>query len=143
MKVFPAIVSVPDRAAPFVEATLKATVPFPLPLPPDVIEIHDTLLFALQPQPDGAVTATDPEPPDEATDCESGEIANAHPLPCETVTVCPAMVSVPERAGPSAAATLRVTVPAPLPPLPEAIVIHDALLEALQPQPLLVFTFTV
>jgi hypothetical protein len=68
VNVFPATVSVPERDGPLVDATVKATLPFPLPLPLDVIEIQDTLLFALQPQPDGAVTETVPEPPDEAID---------------------------------------------------------------------------
>ena len=81
MNVRPAIVSVPERPGPLVEATVKFTVPLPLPLPPDVIEIHGALLVALQPQPAGAVTATAPLPPDGAIDCDSGEIAKAHASP--------------------------------------------------------------
>jgi hypothetical protein len=60
---------------------VKFTVPLPLPLPPDVIEIHDAVLLAFQSQPAGAVTATAPLPPDGATDCDSGEIAKLHASP--------------------------------------------------------------
>jgi len=45
------------------------------------------LLEALQPQPLPAVTVTLPLPPDEGTDCKSGEIANVQPSPCVTVTI--------------------------------------------------------
>jgi hypothetical protein len=41
VKVCPAIVIVPERPGPLVAATVKLTVPLPLPLEPDVIEIHD------------------------------------------------------------------------------------------------------
>jgi hypothetical protein len=124
VKVRPAIVSVPERPGPLVEATVKFTVPFPVPLAPAVIEIHGRLLAAVQAQPGGATTDTLPVPPDAGTDCASDEIANVHPSPCVTVTVWPATVNVPDREGPSAAATLNVTVPVPLPLLPNVIVIH-------------------
>ena len=81
VKVRPAIVRVPERTGPFVEVTAKFTVPFPLPLPPDVIEIHEALLLAFQPQPAGAVTDTAPLPPDGATDCDSGDIPKVHASP--------------------------------------------------------------
>lgn len=124
MNVRPAITSVPERPGPFVDATVKLTVPLPFPLPPDVIEIHAALLLALQAQPAAEVTATAPLPPAGATDCDSGDIAKVHASPCVMVTVCPATVSVPERGGPGAAATLNETVPPPLPLPSEAIVIH-------------------
>src|SRR4030095_13029941 len=114
-KVRPAIVSVPERPGPFVDATVKLTVPFPVPLPPEVIEIHGTLLDALQPQPPGAVTDTEPLPPAGATDCVSAESANEPPSPCVMVTVCPAIVSVPEREGPVVGATATDMLPLPLP----------------------------
>jgi len=43
-------------------ATLKATLPAPLPLAPAVTVSHAALLVAVQAQPPGAVTATDPVP---------------------------------------------------------------------------------
>jgi hypothetical protein len=56
------------RAAPELDATLKLTVPFPLPLAPDVIMIQEALGVALQGQvlgllPGFAVTETVPVPP--------------------------------------------------------------------------------
>jgi hypothetical protein len=93
------------------------------------------LLAAVQAQPAGAVTDTLPVAPDAATDCASGEIANAHPSPWVTVMVCPATVSVPDREGPFAAAMFTITLPAPLPLAPDVIVIHGWLLEAVQGQP--------
>ena len=54
----------PARARPLLAATLNATEPFPLPLAPEEIEIHDALLWAVQLQPVGEVTATGaPAPP--------------------------------------------------------------------------------
>ena len=137
VNVRPAIVSVPDRPGPLVDATAILTVPLPFPLPPDVIEIHGALLVALQAQPDGALTETAPVPPPGATDCDSGDIVKVHASPCVTVTVCPATVNVPERAGPAAAATLNDTVPVPFPFAPDAIVIHGWLLDAVHGQPAL------
>jgi len=124
VNVRPAIVMVPDRAGPPVDATVKFTVPFPFPLEPDVIVIHGCALVAVHAQPAPAATVTDPLPPDDATDCESGAMANVHPSPCVMVTVCPATVTAPDRAGPLSAATLIVTVPDPLPLAPDARVIH-------------------
>ena len=60
---------------------------------------------------------------------------------CVTVKVRPATVSVPVRAlEPVVAATLKVTVPVPLPLPPAVIVIHEALLCAVQLQPAVVCT---
>ena len=59
-----ATVSVPVRARPLFGATLNVAAPVPLLLAPDVIVIHDALLWAVQKQPLGEETATDaPEPP--------------------------------------------------------------------------------
>jgi hypothetical protein len=87
VNVRPAIVSVPDRPAPVVAATVKFTLPSPVPLAPDVTVIHGTLLFDVHAQPALAVTDTVPLPPDAGTDCASGEMPNAQPAPCVTVTV--------------------------------------------------------
>ena len=54
---------------------------------------------------------------------------------CVIVTVADATVSVPVRARPVLGATLNATEPAPLPPEPDVTEIHDALLRAVQEQP--------
>jgi hypothetical protein len=87
VKVRPAIVSVPERDGPVVDATVKLTVPFPVPLAPDAIVIHASLLAADQAHPDPAVTPTEPAAPEAGTFCVSGAIANAQPCPWTTVTV--------------------------------------------------------
>jgi hypothetical protein len=63
------MVSVPLRAAPVFAATLNATDPSPLPLVPDVMVIHASLLVAVQAQPPVVETATGlPAPAVAATD---------------------------------------------------------------------------
>ena len=62
---------------------------------------------------------------------------------CVTVKVCPAIVNVPDRAGPVVAATLNCTEPLPLPVPPLVIVIQSAWLAALQPQPSGAVTLTL
>ena len=58
-----ATVRVPVRTRPVLRATLNDTEPFPLPFAPDVIVIHDALLWAVQLQPLGEETATGPPVP--------------------------------------------------------------------------------
>jgi hypothetical protein len=55
-----AIVAVPVRAPPVFAATLKPTAPFAVPVAPDVIAIHASLLVAVHAQPAPAVTVTVP-----------------------------------------------------------------------------------
>lgn len=141
--VLPATVSVPERAGPLVADTFAVTVPLPLPLPPLVIVIHDAWLAAVHAQPASAVTVTVPVPPDDGTDSVCGAAENVQPWPWLTVIVCPATISVPERAGPLVPATLAVTVPLPLPLAPLAMVIHGTWLAAVQAQPASVVTVTL
>jgi hypothetical protein len=62
--VLPAIVNVPTRVAvPVCGATVKATVPFPVPDAPAVTAIHVSLLTAVHVQPAAVVTALLPVPP--------------------------------------------------------------------------------
>jgi len=69
VKVWPATVIVADRDDEVVfAATVKPTVPLPLPLAPDVIVTHAADVVAPQEQPAPAVTAIDPEPPLAAID---------------------------------------------------------------------------
>jgi hypothetical protein len=59
------------------------------------------------------------------------------------VNVWPAIVNVPERAGPVLAATLYWTVPPPVPPVPDPSVSQEALLPTAHEQPLPAVTVTV
>jgi len=69
----PAIVTVPVRAAPALAATVNDTIPFAVPLDPDAIEIHATVLTAVHGQPVEAVTDTDiPAEPVDGTDTLDG-----------------------------------------------------------------------
>ena len=63
VKVWPPIVSAPDRGAPELAATLYCTVPLPVPLAPDVIVSQGALLAAVHEQPSPALTVTLPVPP--------------------------------------------------------------------------------
>ena len=51
------------RAPPVLAAALKATEPFPVPLPPEVIEIHGAPLLAVQVHVLPEDTPTVPVPP--------------------------------------------------------------------------------
>ncbi len=68
------MVIVPARwLVPALAATVKATVPFPVALLPEVIVIQLTLLAAVQLQPlEEGVTLTVPGPPVEANDWPAG-----------------------------------------------------------------------
>jgi hypothetical protein len=73
-------------------------VPFPVPLVPLVMVIHDTALDAVHAQTDGSVTATEPCPPLAPTEVVSGAMVVEHTMPaCVTVNVCPPTVTVPVR----------------------------------------------
>jgi hypothetical protein len=80
-------------------ATEYATVPLPVPLPPDVIVIQPTLLLAVHAQHvSDAVTATLPVPPLAVKFWPVGLIENTQlPASCVTVNVCDAIVIVPDR----------------------------------------------
>ena len=67
VKVWPAIVSVPLRAAPVFAATEKLTVPLPFPDAPEVTVIQLSALTAVHAQPVSAVTETDRVPPPATT----------------------------------------------------------------------------
>jgi len=82
VKVVPAIVSVPVRAAAAVlGATLNATLPEPVPLLPDVMVIQEALLLASHPQSDVVVTVVLPAPPSAANPWVVGEVLNVQPWP--------------------------------------------------------------
>jgi hypothetical protein len=110
--------------------------------------IQSLPLVAVQPQPSGASTETVATPPRADTVTAVGLIAywqdgGVTPVCC-SVNVCPAIVAVPDRGDESAfALAVTCTVPEPLPPLPEPIMIHAALLVVVQVQPDSVLTATV
>jgi len=113
------MVSVPERAAPVLAATVKPTVPLPAPDAPLVTVSHPAFALAVHVQvPAEAVTATDAAPPASPTFWLAGAIVIVHGggggAACETVNVCPPIVSVPVRAAPEFAATVNVTVPLPV-----------------------------
>ena len=58
VKVWPAIMSVPVRAAPVFAATAYRTVPSPAPLAPDDTVIHSALLAAVHEHAEAVVTST-------------------------------------------------------------------------------------
>jgi hypothetical protein len=143
VKVWPATVSVPERAPPSVDAVVNRTVPLPLPLAPDVTVIHETLLVAVQPQPAGDVTSVLPVPPLDAMFVAVEEMENEQPPPWLTVNVWPPMVAVPVREPELVAATVSLTVPSPEPLAPDATEIQLAPLVAVQEQPAPAVTVTV
>jgi hypothetical protein len=142
VNVFPAIVSVPVRAAPTFFDTLKPTLPFPVSLAPDVRVIHESLLTAVHEQPAVVVTCTvGPFPPPAFIDALDGLMEYEQPA-WVRVKVLPAIVTVPERAGPALAVTFMLTEPSPLPVDPDLTVIHPALLVAVHAQPAAAVTLT-
>ena len=120
----PPIVSVPVRDGPVLPAAVKPTDPLPEPLAPEVIVSQLALLVAVHPQPLPVDTLTDPLPPDAGTFWPDEESENEQPLPCCTVNVWPPAVIAPLRDGPLLAATVKRTVPLPLPLPPDVIVSH-------------------
>ena len=105
-----------------------------MPVPPeDVDASHEA--FEVTPQVQAgllAVTATLPVPALVPTDALLGAIAYVQPLDCSTLNVCPAMVSVAMRAGPTCAATVKCTTVVPVPVA--GTVTHGELEVALQAQ---------
>jgi hypothetical protein len=81
-----------------------------------------------------AVTITLPVPPPDGADSVAGAIENVHGggggAACDTVKICPAIVSVPVRGAPGFASTLNPTAPLPVPEAPLATVIDAALVVA-------------
>ena len=79
----------------------------PLPVAPALrVAIEESLLDADHVQPAAVVTVTLSVPPPEGKLALVGAIENVQPEPWLTVNVCPAIVSVPVRAGPLLADTV-------------------------------------
>ena len=115
--------------------TSNFTVPDPPPLAPAVTVIHGALLEAVQLQPVVVVTLNDwPVVAVDATGTVSGFTVNEQgTAACVTVTAFPATLIVPLLEPPVFAATPKVTLPLPVPVAPAVIVIHEAVLAAVQP----------
>ena len=79
IKVWPAIVAVPVRAAedPFAAAVIP-TIPSPAPLAPAVIVSQEALVVAVHSQPSPASTVSEMGPPAAATDCVVEDSENVH-----------------------------------------------------------------
>jgi len=79
IKVWPAIVAVPVRAAedPFAAAVIP-TIPSPAPLAPAVIVSQEALVVAVHSQPSPACTVSEMGPPAAATDCVVEDSENVH-----------------------------------------------------------------
>ena len=87
VKVAPPMVSVPVRLLVDVfAAALKLTVPFPVPLAPEVMVSQVAPVSATQEHPDPAVTPTLPVPPEDVKVCDTGESVNVQLAPpCVTM----------------------------------------------------------
>src|SRR5579872_4556102 len=100
VNVWPAMVSVPVRLLTEVFATAEyATLPLPVPVAPEVIEIQDALLVAVQVASIAfAVTVTEPVPPFAATLADGGaRVKLAVTAACVIVNACPPTEMVPVR----------------------------------------------
>ena len=88
VKVCPAIVSVPLRAAPVLAATVNPTDPLPVAEAPDVMLIQAALETAVHAHVPAVVTVTDPFPPPTATVWLVAETEKEQLAPsCVTVNV--------------------------------------------------------
>jgi hypothetical protein len=113
------------RDGPVVAATVKPTVPLPVP---EVVasEIQLTSLDAVHGQPAAAVTVTAFDPPAAPAAYADGAIAYVQPSDCVTLKCSPAIVSVPVRGRPVVGATLNATGAEPFPLAPDVIAIQSA-----------------
>lgn len=129
--------SVPSRSEPLFWVTEYVTVPGPVPLAPVSTVIHETFETAVHGHPAGAVTVTGLVLlPFLWIVALVGLMAYVQPVACVTVKIWPEMPIVPIRSGPVFAATVKVTVPSPVPLAPVLMVIQDdAIGEAVQVQP--------
>ena len=145
VNVCPAIIMVPLREPLALADTTYATLPLPVPDPPDLTEIQVALLSARHAQPVVVETVTVPVLPPVGALALVGEIEYEHAAggeggvgggggsllaACVTVNVRPPIASVPVLAAPVLLATLNVTDPLPVPLALDETVIHVALLVA-------------
>jgi hypothetical protein len=106
VNVWPPAMIVPVRCGPGLAAARYRTVPFPLPLVPAVIVSHDASLAAVHAHPAAVRTSNVASPPPAGAVADEEDSDVVQSAPWLTVNVRPAIVSVPDRAGPLVAATL-------------------------------------
>ena len=135
VKVRPAIVALPDRAAPLFTCTASFTVPLPVPDDPAATLIHGVPLVDDHGQLDTVVTATFVSPAAADIVTRSGARVKLQFSACDTVNVRPPIVNVSDRSGPLLAAAVKPTVPSPVPAAPDVIESQLALLVAVQLHP--------
>lgn len=111
-------------------------------LPPAVILIHDAPVDAVQSHSGVVVTLTDRTPPLGPIFADRRFKMNTQLVPCCTVNVRPAMVSVPLRTLPRLICTEKLTDPLPEPLAPAVMSTQDALLTAVHAHPAAVVTDT-
>jgi len=117
-------------------------VPDPVPDPDTVI--HDVLVDADQTQPAWVVTDSVPAPPAADGDRLIGLTKKLHGADCVIVKGIPAISKVAVRFVVAVfAATLKLTVPLPVPLAPFAMVTHGAPPVAVHTQPPVVVTVTL
>ena len=148
VNVCPAMVSVPVRepAFPFA-AMLKFTVPFPVPLALPLATVrNESFAVAVHAQVlNEAVTATAPRPPPASEETPSGVIANEQEEPnsvmvCGVLDGCPSIVplivTVVVRCcdGGLFAATVKLTLPSPVPLADDVRVTQESAGDAVQLQ---------
>jgi len=135
---------VPTRAVLVFTPTENATLPLPLPLVPETIVNHGTLLVAAHVHPVVAETAIgEPAPPAAPTDCDAG-VMDTEQFPAWIIENCsPEIDTLPVRVDPTLAPTENLTLPAPLALASEVIAIQDADVVAFHLQPGAAFTATV
>jgi hypothetical protein len=131
---WPATVSEPVRAGPFVDATEKASWPGPFPAEEPWMVIQSAWLAAVHPQPAAAFTETPSWPPAASIVCVAGSTWKVQPPAWTTVKSWPAMTAVPVRCGPLLDGTVSVTVPGPEPAW-GLMPIHGTLLAAVHGHP--------
>ena len=121
-----AIVTVPVRDPLLLAAICNATEPLPLPCAPDVMVIHDALLFAVHVQPVNVVTATFAMPALALTVRLSGSIAKEHgAASCITRTWLSLTTISPSRIeGTGFGAARNATFPLPCPDVGDTSEIH-------------------
>jgi sensor domain CHASE-containing protein len=143
--VLPAMVTVPVRVVVFgFAAMLSVTVPLPAPDAPLDTVIQEALDTAVHWHCDVVLTFTDEFPPLLLVESDVALMLYSHgAAACVTVTVLPAMVTVPVRVVVFGfAAMLSVTVPLPAPDAPLDTVIQEALDTAVHWHCDVVLTFT-
>ena len=119
--------------------------PVPDPVPDAVRVIHPTVVDDVHAHPDCVVTVIVPVVPPPGTVTRDGLTENVQDeLGSVTTNVCPAIVSVADRAVVVVfAAAVKLTVPEPVRPVPFEMVTHAAPLVAVQLHPTPAVTLTL